>query len=261
MLGLVLLATPAFADRLDPLIDRALRHDNYKVRLKAATGLGRVKDERAVETLVIVLGDPHPLVRAAAANALGRKGDPAALAPLCKLRNDRDAFVKKTVLAALKSFGGVSGCTSRKIYLEIRVSGEEAPLQAFVEQKLLEQAAKDPRVVLGRAEDFGSKASAQNGDPREAVKNGEMPGVELKVRVSRDVQRTAANTRINCQLAQAIFDLKLRALRGSATQRAAIDLGTSKVNEKAIDGQLRQCLAALAPVVYEGLGSYLDRVQ
>lgn len=243
-----LLALPAGADPIEPLIDRALRHDNYKVRLKAATGLGRLRDRRATETLVIVLRDPHPLVRAAAVNALGKGGDASVLPALCKLRTDRDVLVQRTVGEALAGLGGPAGCAGRKVFVAFEVSGEDAALQAFVRQHLTDRAGRDPRVVLDAAE------------ARAEVDAGRMPGVELKVRLTRQVDRGAGSTQVNCQLAQSIYDLKLKALRGSATQRAAIDLGTSNVTDQAVGAQVRECLAALAPVVYDGLSTYLDRI-
>lgn len=259
----ILLPAPAAAapaGRLDALVEAALRNDNYKVRLKAAAGLGRIRHPRATATLVTVLGDPHPLVRAAAANALGELGDPAALPGLCGLRGDRDAFVRRTVEAALGALGGPARCAPRKVFVAVEVHGDDPALAGFVRARVLERCAGDARIALGREETFGGARAGSGPDPRAEVAAGRLPGVELKLRVARAVERTGTNTTVRCSVAQSVFDMKLRALRGSATQRAEIDLGTPNVTDEAAERNVRECLAALVPVVYEGLSDYLDRM-
>ncbi|MEA3400670.1 MAG: HEAT repeat domain-containing protein [Armatimonadota bacterium] len=72
-----------------PLIERLTEDDAWAVRRKAASalgGLGEVAvDEGAVQPLIGRLKDGRPEVRAAAAQALGALGDPAAAQPLATL--------------------------------------------------------------------------------------------------------------------------------------------------------------------------------
>jgi HEAT repeat protein len=59
-----------------------LNEDDPSQRWKAAESLGRIRDDRAVEPLILALMDDDWRVRQKAAWALGKIGDPRALAPL-----------------------------------------------------------------------------------------------------------------------------------------------------------------------------------
>ncbi|MCA9540438.1 MAG: hypothetical protein KC620_16175, partial [Myxococcales bacterium] len=93
-----------------------------------------------------------------------------------------------------------------------------------------------------------------------AVAAGKTPGFQLQVRLERTVARTPEKVRIECAVTQAIFDLKLRALRGSATQRGALELGP-KVDDAGIARQVRACMNALVPVVHDGMTDFVGRLR
>jgi hypothetical protein len=57
---------------------------DFRVRVSAALYLGRTKPPGAREALEHSLGDPHPAVRVAAANALAQLGDSAAVGALAR---------------------------------------------------------------------------------------------------------------------------------------------------------------------------------
>jgi hypothetical protein len=67
----------------DALRDLA-RSPDFRARANAATTLGRTRPPGAREALETALGDPHPDVRIAAANALAELGDPLAVAALAR---------------------------------------------------------------------------------------------------------------------------------------------------------------------------------
>jgi hypothetical protein len=251
LLAALLAAAPARAADVDTLVDALLRNDNFKVRLKAANSLGQMHDPRVVLSLALALGDPHPLVRAAVAHALGRQKDREALPALCKARDDGDALVRKTVGEALGAFGGADPCRPQHVLVSLDVGGD-ADLTDLVRTKMTERCAGDARVVL---------EGTPGGEARPDVEAGRLPGVELKLRVGRTVQRSPSTTVVRCEIFQSVFDMRLRALRGSATQRAEVDLGTPNVTDEAALRNARECLSALVPVVFEGLSDYLDRTR
>ena len=68
---------------------------------KALGAIGR----RALGPLIGALADSDPLVRCAAAEALGRAGEPAAVAELLTCRDDPDELVRATAAVALQELG------------------------------------------------------------------------------------------------------------------------------------------------------------
>ncbi len=243
-----------------PLADALLTSQNFKVRVKAASELGRTLDPQGVAALMRALEDEHPLVRGAATNSLGQLQAREAVPLICKLRNDPDEFVTRKAAETLAQFGGQSACDESKIFVEIEVIGTDQNLRRFTENQLLQRAAQDSRVVLGRT--LNGLDGTQGADPRAEVTAGRMPGVALSLNLQTAVSRGVGTTRIQCQLGQTVYLLrKERVLKGSATQRAEIDLGSSTVSDQAINGQLQECVSALVPVVYEGFGDYLKGVK
>lgn len=76
---------------------------DFRVRVRAALALGESGDGRAVRPLLRALGDPHPAVRAASAQALGRLGRTAALPSLRRLRRaDREDAVRRAAARSIR---------------------------------------------------------------------------------------------------------------------------------------------------------------
>jgi HEAT repeats len=74
---------------------------DFRVRAQAAFALGRKVDESYAPSLERALGDKHPVVRAAAASALGRIGAPRSLTPLRAATKDRESTVVEQAQAAI----------------------------------------------------------------------------------------------------------------------------------------------------------------
>jgi hypothetical protein len=259
----ILWSAGAAADTIDRNVRFLTRSEDFKVRLKAATNLSKRKDKRAVDALVVALEDPHRLVRAAAANSLGKLAMRDALPALCTARADRDTLAKKEILKAIGSLGGEAGCTASRIYFRLLVNGEDPDLVRYVETEILKKAAADERLALeARAVDLGVGADTTTAkDWKAEADAGRVPGVELHLNLVSEVTRGAANTKLHCEVRQAYFKYRPRALRGNAKHAADIELGTANVNERAIAGQMRECLGALVPHVYEGFAQYVDGVR
>lgn len=248
---LVFLGVSAAHAGPQPLVDALMRSENFKVRLKAARALGRLDSEEAQDALTIALGDPNALVRASAVDGLGRTRPPRALAGLCRLRGDTDALVRRTVARSLEGYGGSDACDRRKVLVAMSVSGDGGPLTALITDRLVERARAHARMVV---------EGPATAELRQQVDGGRAPGVKLLVRMSHRVDRGAAGVVIACEMSQSIFDLKQQALRGSATQRASVELGGSSVSEREVAVQTQACLEALVPAVYDGLVGYVARL-
>jgi ATP-dependent DNA helicase RecQ len=87
---------------VDALIKALSDNDNY-IRIKAAKGLGIIKNLRGVEPLILALEDGVIDVRVEAASALGNIGDTRAIGPLCRVLNSPHKNVRKAAIKALAS--------------------------------------------------------------------------------------------------------------------------------------------------------------
>ena len=99
---MMLMSSVAHADRIDDTI-ALLKARSFKVRVQAALILGteRKHPQRVLSPLSAALRDRHRAVRAAAAMALGRLGNPEALSALDKASADHDRTVQQHVQKAI----------------------------------------------------------------------------------------------------------------------------------------------------------------
>src|SRR3954449_10745631 len=95
--GLVLvfaMAAPAHADKLDDLTRALMQDPSYKVRVQAALVLGKLRDKRAVPSLIQALKDENESVRGVAATSLGQIADRSSANALQEATNDASEFVR-----------------------------------------------------------------------------------------------------------------------------------------------------------------------
>jgi hypothetical protein len=99
---LLLLAGPARADRVDVLCRSLTSDPSWRVRLQAAVVLGKLRDGRAVPSLLRALNDENETVRGLSAQVLGDLGDTSAIAALEQVhKRDASAFVREKTQQAL----------------------------------------------------------------------------------------------------------------------------------------------------------------
>lgn len=95
-----------------------LEADLPEVRMAAANVLGRIGDPRVVQPLCDRLDDDHAKVRARAARACGRIGDPEAGAPLREQIGDPSADVRQEVADAIGRIGGPDAADALERFLD-----------------------------------------------------------------------------------------------------------------------------------------------
>ncbi len=88
------------AGEFESLLQALQGSDSYE-RHRAAIGLGRSGNPRAVDPLIRALADQDPFVRSFAATALGNLGDRRAVPSLIKALADREMIVRRAAVAAL----------------------------------------------------------------------------------------------------------------------------------------------------------------
>jgi HEAT repeat protein len=80
-------------------------HEDLIARGKAALMLGKLRDQRAVTSLIEALDAPGFQTPVYAAEALGKIGDPRAIDPLLAAMNSGNDTFRKAALEALKRLG------------------------------------------------------------------------------------------------------------------------------------------------------------
>jgi HEAT repeat protein len=86
-------------------------HEDLITRGRAALMLGKLKDERAVDTLIQALEAPGFLTPVHAAEALGKIGDRRAVEPLISVAmNSHNESLRKAAETALESLGAKQPC-------------------------------------------------------------------------------------------------------------------------------------------------------
>jgi HEAT repeat protein len=134
-------------------IMQALSHKNTSVRRKAAIALGRSKDSRAVDKLILVLDDGDWEIRQAALDALGEIGSSKAVDPVIRALTQRNQSVSSTFVEMLKPHLKMSQLTAGQWMGFVgTVESHLSPLQA--KERNVQQAAakalgrfKDPRAL------------------------------------------------------------------------------------------------------------------
>lgn len=98
----------AYADRVDRLITTLQTDSAYKIRMQAASMLGKLRDTRAVPALMGALRDEAPTVRTVAAAALAQIGDKRAVPELKRLlETEQNHMVRSQFERSLKSLSSV----------------------------------------------------------------------------------------------------------------------------------------------------------
>jgi HEAT repeat protein len=93
----------SIAEAAEPVVRDTIRAGGSARRLRLLPLLGARRS--VVPELVLCLSDEDPAVRAAAADGLGRIGDPSAVGALFALLGDADARVAQAALGAVQSLG------------------------------------------------------------------------------------------------------------------------------------------------------------
>ena len=160
ILGMLTVSAPAHADRVDDLCRSLTTDPSWRVRLQAAVVLGKLKDARAVPSLLRALGDENETVRGLSAQVLGELGDPSAKSALERAKRDPSTFVRDKAEAALASLSKPapseargSGSPNGALHVEIGGIGVKAqhvsPQMAIrLKEFIIRELNKTPGLTL-----------------------------------------------------------------------------------------------------------------
>ncbi len=255
-LGLVLGATPAFADRMDDLVKSLSSDPSYKVRVQAALVLGKLKDARAIPALSQALRDQDATVRGTAASALGQIGNAAARDALEGAAQDVDGFVRGQAQKALAMLG--TGTTTKpptgkgaRFYMAIgfQTVGKAGPEYATViREALAKELQKLPDVTL----------TVGTGDPTAAtLSQHKLQGFVVDGTIQRLTATMAGGqAQIDCDLKAFVATYPAKSIKMMTTEGASLQVGA---NER--ESAKKDCIQAAAEAIKDDVGKYLKTVQ
>jgi hypothetical protein len=239
--------------RSDYLIRLLQSSTQFRVRAQAAISLGGIEGAtEVVEALMGAVADEHPAVRAAAANSLGRLGDPKALHALRAAAADPEPPVRVAVQAALAKLesashrGGMQAEAPKpsagppRYYVAIGKPGSRsasisnADLER-AQQTLRDRLAEIDGVVLASSEE--SPAAV-----RSVLRARKLKGFYIDSSVTSVEQKQGGGIRAAVSVIVATYpDRAMRAIM----QGAATATGGGDIKAQAVAGALKSALSQL----------------
>ena len=147
---------------VEPLI-AVLEKTNNKdsVRQRAASALGKLGDNRAVNPLIAALKDRNANVRQAAAQALGELEDPGAVDPLIKTLN-RGGRYQYVRLAAIKALGKIGDARATEPLINKIQSNDGSVRDAAADAlgKIGDARAVEPLIKNLKSNNWGTREAA-----------------------------------------------------------------------------------------------------
>ncbi len=158
-----LVATPATADaRTDYLINMLENGGNYRIRVQAATTLGKLRSAVAVPALVKALGDESDLVIISAATALGQIGNPTVIPeieralikpPTSAARSQLEATLRVLKALSPDSSGDALADATPRYFIRIDAMGNSSgvgrkEIVDVLRDTVVKRLAKEPGVVM-----------------------------------------------------------------------------------------------------------------
>jgi hypothetical protein len=251
-------------------------HD-FRVRTQAAFALGRKHDAQYVDSLEDALRDKHPVVRAAAATALGEIGSTAALPALQVAQRDPIESVATQARAAVEAINAAAaaraGGNAAGMRAKLVVAGSAARVPAGARYALVlgdmhdqsgfsgDELSKVLATSLARelAHWHGvAMLDVHDSASLETVRQRGLPMFRLEgnvTQISRD--RMGDQVAVHCELSILLMDEPGRNLRsvlkGAATGLEApmgpLVAQQQRIARKAVDGAVRSALHNATSVI------------
>jgi hypothetical protein len=243
-------ASTQAATKVDELARLLLGDDSYKVRVAAAQLLGRLGDPAGVEPLSRALADSNKTVRWMAVQALARIGHPGAVPALkAHLAREKDASVRGQVEKALASLDTEAGPSKQggRIFLKF---GSFSGGARSADGTALEVLRAALRRELGKL----PAVTFEGGDPKNFGTGGQV-GFLIDGNVSRlDDGMTGANE-INCDVKVMVARWPSKSIILWTSAGAAVPGGSRPQD---VASARRDCLEASAGQVGEDLMKFLQ---
>lgn len=202
-------ARPAFAESELELLLRQLRSNDFRLRMRAALELGKLKQPPARGPLEAALNDEKAAVRAAAAAALKSLGNRKSLPALQRASNDSSEAVRSQVAAAIRSLDSATGVA----YVVGLGAVESDP--TVDDRRAGKYLRKAARRRLGRLPQVKMKAGGDN--------TAGLPELLLDARISSvNVKRSGPSLAVSAKVDFVLSRMPGREIKGRLTGAATV---------------------------------------
>jgi hypothetical protein len=244
------LSRTARADRIDDLVRTYESSSSYKVRVQICAVLGKTGDRRAVPLLIQATHDDNSVIRLAAAQALGRIGDPEALAALRELVRAGTSGVAETAqrsIASIEHAGAASAAPPGPAVGGGRLFISVGPLAGRTHSGTPE-AIKVFRAELVRA--LGKLPGVQVGGTQQRGQAGYYVDGNI-VRLTTEPQGSHAD--LSCDLKLLVASYPQKSILMMTDGGATVQIGTGPSDEQR---GTHDCLEAAVQGVMENVQTY-----
>ncbi len=259
MAAIFFMLLPAIGqDRAQRLV-QYLEHSSYKVRLKAAIQIGRLRIRQAAPALKKSLSDDNDLVRAAAAYSLGQLGDQSYRKDLITLLKDPKTLLNKAATKALKALDRAQ--KTRPMYLvvlndPILVPGAGKGLAKRLKRILKRDLAENTMMVLSEGEHevlSGQKLSSH-------LKARGLKGISIRPKLTTlSVKKSSDSTTFKCKISIMVLRLLNKRMEFDGSGEAEATVEQTDMDPDTMDDIQRQLVDAAVKAAREEVVSYLAR--
>jgi len=265
LLGLSASVVRADDPRSTYLVKLLQGSSQFRVRAQAAISLGSIEGSTAtVRALASALRDAHPAVRAAAATALGRVGDPSVLASLRSLERDDEEPVREAARAAHTRLAATVPPPARSSKSDIAAAvtkpsggpslyyvaiAEPSTRVSQLDRQTLASARDFIRQRVGQLQGVRLAPDTESSQAAERVLKGEgLKGFYLNSSIVSVEKKTTGETRVAVSIIVATYPGRdMRAImQGAATVTGSGAQTFHQAVEGAFSGALRQLTNAMS---------------
>ncbi|MCP4199741.1 MAG: HEAT repeat domain-containing protein [Proteobacteria bacterium] len=243
--AVIFTSSGAFADaRTTYLINMLEKGGNYRIRVQAATTLGKLRSKDAVPALVRALKDEHDLVVISVATALGQIGDPAVIPYIEKIHQRTGSRPVRSQLEAtlrvLKALSPQDGsrrarASNGKPRFFIRVDAmgnssgvQQAGILETMNDIVVQRLGREPGVVIQDSEISGQEVRSKL--KRDGLKGYIISGSLIKM--------VHMGNRVTVKMGLNVFTNPEYNLLMMPTAEAAVPMGSGSVTQ--LDKQAAQ---------------------
>ncbi len=236
-----------------------LEHASYKVRLKAALQIGKLKIHEAAPSLKKSLSDPNDLVRAACAFSLGQLGDQSYRKDLVALLNSPKALLIKAATKALKALDRTGGSAPRYLVVvnnPVLPAGTNMGIGKKIRRILRRDLATNSMVVLSAGEHralAGKRLLAH-------LRARGLKGISIRPKVvDLDIKKSTGSTTFKCKISIMVLRLVNKRMEFDGSGQAEATVEQTDLDPDTMDDIQRQILDAAIKAAREEVVSYLAR--